>query len=93
MVGAGRALRLKITLTRAIVPALFVGCAGARFAIAQTSLLELVRLDPSQGESRIEDVSGAAVCRLRGNLLPLVFLKRELQLEPDRKRTRLNSSH
>ncbi len=82
VLGAGTTLRLKIPLTLAIVPALFVGCGGERFAIAQTSLLELVRLDPSQNESRIEDVSGAPVCRLRGKLLPLVFLKRELQLEP-----------
>lgn len=78
--GQGTTLRLKIPLTLAIVPALFVGCAGARFAIAQTSLLELVRLNPAQDESRIEDVYGAPVCRLRGKLLPLVFLKRELQL-------------
>ena len=63
VLGAGTALRLKIPLTLAIVPALFVGCGGERFAIAQTSLLELVRLDPSQDESRIEDVSGAPVCR------------------------------
>ena len=80
--GQGTTLRLKIPLTLAIVPALFVGCAGGRFAIAQTSLLELVRLDPAQADSRIEDVYGAPVCRLRGKLLPLVFLKRELQLEP-----------
>jgi two-component system chemotaxis sensor kinase CheA len=78
--GQGTTLRLKIPLTLAIVPALFVGCAGARFAIAQTSLLELVRLDPAQDDSRVEDVYGAPVCRLRGKLLPLVFLKRELQL-------------
>lgn len=80
VLGQGTTLRLKIPLTLAIVPALFVGCAGARFAIPQTSLLELVRLDPAQSESRIEDISGAPVCRLRGKLLPLVFLRRELQL-------------
>ncbi|KAF0178867.1 MAG: two-component system chemotaxis family sensor kinase CheA [Limisphaerales bacterium] len=79
--GQGTTLRLKIPLTLAIVPALFVGCAGGRFAIAQTSLLELVRLDPAQDGSSIEDVYGAPVCRLRGKLLPLVFLKRELQLD------------
>jgi two-component system, chemotaxis family, sensor kinase CheA len=78
--GQGTTLRLKIPLTLAIVPALFVGCAGERFAIAQTSLLELVRLDPAQEETRVEEVYGAPVCRLRGKLLPLVFLKRELQL-------------
>jgi two-component system, chemotaxis family, sensor kinase CheA len=82
VLGQGTTLRLKIPLTLAIVPALFVGCAGERFAIAQTSLLELVRLDPAQEGTRVEEVYGAPVCRLRGKLLPLVFLKRELQLEP-----------
>ncbi len=80
--GRGTTLRLKIPLTLAIVPALFVGCAGGRFAIAQTSLLELVRLDP-KAETGLEEVYGAPVCRLRGKLLPLVFLKRELQLGTD----------
>ena len=79
VLGQGTTLRLKIPLTLAIVPALFVGCAGERFAIAQTSLLELVRLDP-QAETGLEEVYGAPVCRLRGKLLPLVFLRRELQL-------------
>lgn len=83
VLGQGTTLRLKIPLTLAIVPALFVGCAGERFAIAQTSLLELVRLDPAQEEARVEEVYGAPVCRLRGKLLPLVFLKRELQLGQD----------
>lgn len=82
VLGAGTTLRLKIPLTLAIVPALFVGCAGERFAIAQTSLLELVRLDP-KAETGLEEVYGAPVCRLRGKLLPLVFLKRELQLGTD----------
>lgn len=78
--GQGTTLRLKIPLTLAIVPALFVGCAGERFAIPQTSLLELVRLDLTHEEAGLEEVYGAPVYRLRGRLLPLVFLKRELQL-------------
>lgn len=80
--GQGTTLRLKIPLTLAIVPALFVGCAGERFAIPQTSLLELVRLDP-KAETGLEEVYGAPVFRLRGKLLPLVFLRRELQLDAD----------
>lgn len=78
--GQGTTLRLKIPLTLAIVPALFVGCAGERFAIAQTSLLELVRLEPGAATG-VEEVYGAPVCRLRGALLPLVFLRKELQLD------------
>lgn len=81
VLGKGTTLRLKIPLTLAIVPALFVGCGGGRFAIPQTCLLELVRLDTSS-DAALEDVYGVPVCRLRGKLLPLVYLRRELQLEP-----------
>ena len=79
-VGEGTTIRLKVPLTLAIIPALLVSCGGERYAIPQTSLLELIRLE--QGASAIELVYGAPVCRLRGKLLPLAFLTRELQLQP-----------
>ena len=78
-VGEGTTIRLKVPLTLAIIPALLVSCVGERYAIPQTSLLELIRLE--QGASGIEMVYGAPVCRLRGKLLPLAFLNRELQLQ------------
>jgi two-component system chemotaxis sensor kinase CheA len=78
--GKGTTVRVKIPLTLAIVPALIVTCGGNRFALPQVSLLELVRVEAEDRERRIEMVHGAAVYRLRGSLLPLVYLSRELQL-------------
>jgi len=75
--GQGTMVRMKIPLTLAIVPALIVNCAQERYAIPQVSLLELVRMEGSAGKT-IETVHGAPVYRLRGRLLPLVYLCREL---------------
>jgi two-component system, chemotaxis family, sensor kinase CheA len=82
--GAGTTVRLKIPLTLAIVPALIVTAAEQRFAIPQASLLELVGLGAGEARQRIEMVQGAAVYRLRGNLLPLVELKAALRIEDKR---------
>jgi two-component system chemotaxis sensor kinase CheA len=78
--GLGTTVRIKIPLTLAIIPALVVTCGGDRYAIPQVSLLELVRLEAEQVRTAIEMVHGAPVYRLRGRLLPLVYLSRELQL-------------
>jgi two-component system, chemotaxis family, sensor kinase CheA len=78
--GRGSTVRVKIPLTLAIIPALVVTCGGDRYAIPQVSLLELVRLEAEQATTGIEMVHGAPVHRLRGRLLPLVYLGRELQL-------------
>jgi two-component system chemotaxis sensor kinase CheA len=80
--GQGTTIRLKIPLTLAIIPALIVRCGRQRFAIPQVSLLELVRVEPEQVDTAIEVIDGAAVYRLRGNLLPLVDLGQVLQLVP-----------
>jgi two-component system chemotaxis sensor kinase CheA len=69
--GKGTTIRIKIPLTLAIVPALVVRCKGERFAIPQMNLTELVRLESGRG---MEHVHGAPVYRLRGQLLPLVYL-------------------
>jgi two-component system chemotaxis sensor kinase CheA len=79
--GQGCTVRMKIPLTLAIIPALIVTTAGDRYAIPQVSLLELVRLEGDQVRTGIELVHGAPVYRLRGKLLPLVYLKRELQAD------------
>ena len=71
---------MKIPLTLAIIPALIVTCAGDRYAIPQVSLLELVRLEAEQVRTGIELVHGVPVYRLRGQLLPLVYLRRELKM-------------
>ncbi len=79
--GRGTTVRLKIPLTLAIIPALVVTCGGDRYAIPQVSLLELVRIEADEVAKGIELVHGAPVHRLRGRLLPLVYLSRELKLD------------
>jgi len=79
--GQGTTVRVKIPLTLAIIPALVVTSGGDRYAIPQVSLLELVRLEAEEVAERIELVHGARVYRLRGRLLPLVYLSREMGLE------------
>jgi len=78
--GRGTTVRVKIPLTLAIIPALVVTCGGERYAIPQVSLLELVRVEAEHVRTAIEMVHGAPVYRLRGRLLPLVYLARELKL-------------
>jgi two-component system, chemotaxis family, sensor kinase CheA len=75
--GSGTSFVIKIPLTLAIVGALIVELAGERFAFPQLSVLELVRLG---GEHRIERIKSAPVLRLRRKLLPLVDVKKTLQL-------------
>jgi two-component system chemotaxis sensor kinase CheA len=78
----GTDLRIKIPLTLAIIPALIVIDSGERYVIPQVSLLELVRLEGARARTGIERLYDAPVYRLRGNLLPLVYLRQELGLEP-----------
>lgn len=76
--GRGTTFKIKIPLTLAIIPALTVSCGGDRYAIPQVNVTELLRVQRAGG---IEYVHGALVHRLRGSLLPLVHLGRELQVE------------
>jgi two-component system chemotaxis sensor kinase CheA len=78
-VGKGTTLRLRIPLTLAIIPALIVRSLGQSFALPQGSLSELVHIPAAQTGKAIEWIEGAPLYRLRGNLLPLVFLGRLLR--------------
>ena len=73
--GKGTALKIKIPLTLAIVRAVMVKSGGQRFAIPQVSIQELVRLDGDRVGADIEMVHGVPVYRMRGRLLPLVYLR------------------
>lgn len=79
--GKGTTVRVKIPLTLAIVPALVVSCRSERFTIPQMSIVEMVGVDPGGTGPQIETVHGHPVYRLRENLLPLVYLDRELKLD------------
>ena len=71
-VGRGTAIRLKIPLTLAIIPALIVASGGERYVIPQVSLMAVVSLSGESVERGIERVHDAAVFRWRGRLLPIV---------------------
>jgi two-component system chemotaxis sensor kinase CheA len=72
--GHGTTMKIKIPLTLAIIPALCVRAGGEEYAIPQANLVELVRLQGEAARRGVERVHDAAVFRLRGRLLPLVFL-------------------
>jgi two-component system chemotaxis sensor kinase CheA len=76
--GKGTTLRLRIPLTLAIIPALIVRSVNQSFALPQGSLSELVHIPPELAANAIEWIEGAPLHRLRGKLLPLVFLDRLL---------------
>jgi len=82
--GQGTTLRIKIPLTLAIVPALMVSCCEDRYAIPQKNLVELVRLEGERVKREIEHIHDVPVYRLRGELLPLLYLDEQLQLRPAR---------
>jgi two-component system, chemotaxis family, sensor kinase CheA len=78
--GQGTTFRLRIPLTLAIIPALMVEQHGERYALPQVNLLELVHLRGADLK-RIEMAHEAPVLRLRGRLLPLLFLGEQLGLQ------------
>jgi two-component system chemotaxis sensor kinase CheA len=78
--GKGTTIRIKIPLTLAIVRAVIIQSNGKRFAIPQVNIQELVRLDADRVRAEIESVHGVPVYRMRGRLLPLLYLSEELKL-------------
>jgi two-component system chemotaxis sensor kinase CheA len=76
--GKGATLRMRIPLTLAIIPALIVRSISQSFALPQGALSELVHIPPERAATAIEWMEGAPLYRLRGRLLPLVFLDRLL---------------
>jgi two-component system chemotaxis sensor kinase CheA len=76
--GKGTTLRLRIPLTLAIIPALIVRSLNQSFALPQGALSELVHIPPGQEGKAVEWMEGAPLYRLRGKLLPLIFLGRLL---------------
>lgn len=82
--GKGSRFQLKIPLTLAIIPALMVTAEQERFAIPQINLVELVCLEGERAVHGIETVYNTLVYRLRGQLLPLIYLSQELGLSWER---------
>src|SRR5450631_1378048 len=85
--GKGATLRLRIPLTLAIIPALIVRSVNQSFALPQGALSELVHIPAEQAGKAIEWMEGAPLYRLRGKLLPLIFLGRMLMPNEDHSST------
>jgi len=77
--GEGSSFTIKIPLTLAIVSALIVESAGERFAIPQIAVVELVRAR-ANSDHRIERIKDTPVLRLRNKLLPLLHLRKLLNI-------------
>lgn len=85
--GKGTTMRLRIPLTLAIIPALIVRSGSQSYALPQGALSELVHIPSEQFNTAIEWIENAPLYRLRGKLLPLVFLDGLLSAGGRRKST------
>ena len=87
----GTTIRIRIPLTLAIIPGLIVSLKTAppaglqagvardeRFVVPQANLLELVRVEGPKIGERIKSLHGTPIFHYRGQLLPLVYLRRIL---------------
>ncbi len=81
-VGQGSAFVIKIPLTLAIVPALIVRAAEERFALPQSAVVELVRVQPGTDHA-VTWFNDVPVLCLRDKLLPIVALGSLLGLATD----------
>lgn len=78
--GRGTTIRVRVPLTLAIMPALIVRCDQQRLAIPQAAVGELISLRPDRTGPRIEGLDGSPVIRVRGRLVPVVYLDEFLGL-------------
>jgi two-component system chemotaxis sensor kinase CheA len=76
--GRGTAMRLRIPLTLAVMPALIIESGDQRFAMPQSAVQEVVAF--GEGMQTLEHVSGSLVYRLRQELIPVVSLREALGL-------------
>lgn len=76
--GEGSSIRLKIPLTLAIIPALLLSCSGQKFAVPQSAITELVQLGASEKGGSLSWIGNYPFYKLRGDLLPLLFLSKQL---------------
>ncbi|GAB5375503.1 MAG: hypothetical protein AcusKO_19650 [Acuticoccus sp.] len=84
--GVGSVFTLKIPLTLAISRALIVGVDDQDFAVPQTSVDELLKVEPG-GAHSIKVIKNAPVLRSRDRLLPVVDLRSLLDMPGARDET------
>jgi two-component system, chemotaxis family, sensor kinase CheA len=78
--GRGTTVLLKLPLTLAILPVLFVRVSEEIYGLPLRSVLETVRVEPGQ----LHVIEGREVLRVRGQTLPLLRLTETFALKPDR---------
>ncbi len=83
--GLGTTFHISVPLTLSIMPAVIVSSGGHWYAIPQVDVREVVRLDRPAIAASIDDVAGARIHRLRGELLPLVDLADLLEVSQRRR--------
>lgn len=80
-INEGTKIIIKIPLTLAIIQSLLVKTVGSLFAIPLANVIETVRISLSD----IEHVQNKDVLRLRGSIVPLVYLGDILRISQDKK--------
>jgi len=75
--GQGTRVTVKLPLTLAIMRALLVSVGGRPFALPLSSVVETLRI----GRDEVKPLNGAEVVRVRGDVLPLIPLRRALRLD------------
>ncbi len=78
--GKGSIFRIKLPLTLAIIPSLFVEADQQRFAIPQANVVETIRIEAAKIRERIERVGDANVLSLRGSIIPIIRLANSLNI-------------
>jgi two-component system, chemotaxis family, sensor kinase CheA len=76
--GRGSLFQIKLPLTLAIIPCLFVETSDRRYAIPQVSVVETIRIGEAQIPERIQRVGDAEVLLLRGDIIPIIHLNEAL---------------
>ncbi len=74
--GEGTTFKIKIPLTLAIIPGLIISSGKQFFTVPQASIQELVRLEGEEEINSIEELYDIPVLRLRGKILPIVYLNK-----------------
>ena len=72
--GQGTTVHVTVPLTLAIVPALIIQQGGQRYTIPQVNVIELINLEGPDAVDPGELFHNAPVYRLRGEVLPLLWL-------------------
>ncbi len=91
--GQGTTIKVRIPITLAIIPVLIVKAGTQRLAIPQVNLEELLMVHAEHDDEKgIEEVYGAEVYRLRGELLPILRLNDILQI-PRQEKTKSDNTH